>query len=39
MSELNFTLQAKERAIQVNPNDVTSKHHLQVLFQVCRMCH
>lgn len=34
MSELNFALQAKERAIQVNPNDMTSKHHLQVLFQL-----
>ncbi|KAL9712870.1 mRNA 3' end processing factor [Leucoagaricus gongylophorus] len=34
MTELNFTLQAKERAIQFNPNDVTSKHHLQVLVQL-----
>lgn len=38
MSELNFALQAKERAIQANPNDATSKHHIQVLLQVCPMC-
>ena len=38
MTELNFTLQAKERAIQFNPNDVTSKHHLQVLVQVRWVC-
>lgn len=35
MSELNFALQAKERAVQVNPNDATSKHHIQVLLQAC----
>lgn len=34
-SELNFTLQAKERAVQANPNDITSKHHIQILLQVC----
>jgi pre-mRNA cleavage complex 2 protein Pcf11 len=34
MSELNFTLQAKERAIQLNPGDATSKHHIQILYQV-----
>ncbi|KAJ3568610.1 hypothetical protein NP233_g5605 [Leucocoprinus birnbaumii] len=34
MSELNFALQAKERAIQQNPNDMTSRNHLQVLFQL-----
>ncbi|KXN86429.1 hypothetical protein AN958_10291 [Leucoagaricus sp. SymC.cos] len=34
MSELNFAIQAKERAIQSNPTDGTSKHHLQVLVQL-----
>jgi pre-mRNA cleavage complex 2 protein Pcf11 len=34
MSELNFALQAKERAILASPNDIASKHHIQVLFQV-----
>lgn len=34
MSELNFALQAKERAIQANPNDIATKHHIQVLLQV-----
>ncbi|KAF7776009.1 hypothetical protein Agabi119p4_4402 [Agaricus bisporus var. burnettii] len=34
MSELNFALQAKERAIQANPNDIATKHHIQVLLQL-----
>jgi pre-mRNA cleavage complex 2 protein Pcf11 len=37
MSELNFALQAKERAIATNPNDLVSKHHIQVLVQVCTL--
>ncbi|KAF9451674.1 hypothetical protein P691DRAFT_662701 [Macrolepiota fuliginosa MF-IS2] len=34
MSELNFALQAKERAIQVNHDDISAKHHIQVLLQL-----
>jgi pre-mRNA cleavage complex 2 protein Pcf11 len=34
MSELNFALQAKERALLTNPNDHASKHHIQVLYQL-----
>ncbi|KAJ3989677.1 hypothetical protein F5890DRAFT_1485062 [Lentinula detonsa] len=34
LSELEFTLGQKERAVQTNPNDFTSKNHVNVLHQV-----
>jgi len=35
LSELEFTLGQKERAVQANPSDTTSQNHLHVLHQVC----
>ncbi|KAE9397118.1 hypothetical protein BT96DRAFT_966286 [Gymnopus androsaceus JB14] len=34
LSELEFTLGQKERAVQANPNDYTSKNHISVLQQL-----
>ncbi|KAJ3976260.1 hypothetical protein EV361DRAFT_884517 [Lentinula raphanica] len=34
LSELEFTLAQKERAIQANPNDFVSKNHVNVLHQL-----
>ncbi|KAJ3789496.1 hypothetical protein GGU11DRAFT_778359 [Lentinula aff. detonsa] len=34
LSELEFTLGQKERAVQTNPNDFTSKNHVNVLHQL-----
>lgn len=35
LSELEFTLGQKERALQANPYDSVSQNHLNVLLQVC----
>jgi pre-mRNA cleavage complex 2 protein Pcf11 len=35
LSELEFTLGQKERALQANPYDNVSQNHLNVLQQVC----
>ncbi|KAJ3882926.1 hypothetical protein F5051DRAFT_392791 [Lentinula edodes] len=37
LSELEFTLGQKERAVQANPNDFTSKNHVNVLHQLRKM--